>query len=63
MNRRQFLGTVIALPLSEQALAKPTEYQPCTCGDFEPGPMSDTNMAVQCENCRGWVNVDRRLRA
>lgn len=50
----------MSLPIATQAeLRKPTEFPPCTCGDFEPGPMSDTNGAVQCENCRGWVNAPK----
>lgn len=63
MNRRLFLGSLVVLPLSrpEEVLAKPTEFLPCTCGDFEPGPMQETHSAVQCENCRGWVNADFNL--
>lgn len=57
MNRRTFLGAVVSLPLVKPAMAKPTEFPPCTCGDFEPGPMTDTNSAVQCLNCRSWMNA------
>jgi hypothetical protein len=64
MDRRQFLGAAVVLPFSRRdaAMAKPTEFHTCTCGDFEPGPMAGTNGPVQCENCRGWVNNVRAER-
>lgn len=63
MNRRQFLGGLSALtafPLSadERRMTRPTAFLPCTCGDFEPGPVIDDT--AQCENCRGWRRMPSR---